>query len=151
MKVLLTKDVPHLGKAGETKEVKNGYARNYLIPQGLATVATNAAMKQAAEQKQAAQRKEDRQQAQLSALADRITNTELVFKAKVGEQHRLFGSITSGDIAEELERKVGQPVDKRHVDLDEPIRHVGTFKVPIRLGPSLVASVNVVVEPETSS
>lgn len=148
MKVLLTKDVPNLGKAGETKEVANGYARNYLIPQGMATLATKGAVKQASAEKEVAQRREARHQGEQRELADKIKNVELVFKAKVGEQHRLYGSITAGDIAEELGHRVGQPIDKRHVELEDAIRHLGSFKVPIRIGSNLVPEVNVVVEPE---
>ena len=81
-------------------------------------------------------------------LAATLNQIEVVFKAKVGEQHRLFGSITAGDIAEEVSRKTGKSIDKRHVELGEPIRHVGTFKVPVRVGPRVVPSVTVVVEPE---
>lgn len=150
VKVLLTQNVPNVGQAGETKEVKDGYARNFLIPRGLATVATSAAMKQASDRKQVAQRKQERERTEVEALADKIKNTELVFKAKVGEQHRLYGSITSADVAEELSRRIGQPIDKRHVELAEPLRHLGSFKVPIRIGSRQVPSVSVVVEPEVS-
>lgn len=148
MKVLLTHDVEHLGKAGDTKEVADGYARNFLIPRGLATPATKGVVNQAAAQKQAEQRRQARAQSERETLAKQIDKTEVVFKAKVGEQHRLYGSITSADIAEELGRKVGSEIDKRDVELAEPIRHLGSFKIPVRLGPKLVPSVTVVVEPE---
>ena len=147
MKVLLTQNVPNLGQAGETKEVADGYARNYLIPRGMATVATHGAVKQAAARQQATQNKQARVQSELSQLATRVGQTQLTFKAKVGEQHRLYGSITTADVAEQLSAKVGQEIDKRHVELEEPIRHLGSFKVPVRLGPGVVPSVSVVVEP----
>ncbi len=151
MKVLLTHDVPNLGRAGETKDVADGYARNFLIPRGLATVATEAALKRAAAEKQAQQKKQAKLQEQQNALVATLNATEIVFKARVGEQYRLYGSITAGDIAEEISRKVGQPIDKRHVELEEPIRHLGTYKVPVRVGSKVVPSVTVVVEAESSS
>ncbi|HLH72769.1 MAG TPA: 50S ribosomal protein L9 [Chloroflexota bacterium] len=150
MKILLTKDVPNVGRSGEIKDVANGYARNFLIPRGLAVPASQGAVKQAEQAKVMAQGKQARVQAELEELANTVQNTELVFKAKVGEQHRLFGSVTAGDIAEELSRKVNHPIDKRDVELEEPIRHLGSYKVPIRLAPQLVPSVTVVVEAEAS-
>jgi len=148
VKVLLTKDVPNVGKVGEVKDVADGYARNYLIPRGLASLATKGAIQEASAHKQAEQRRQVRAQTEREQLAKAINNTEIVFKAKVGEQHRLYGSITSADIAEELARKVGQEIDKRDIEISEPIRHLGTFKVPVRLGPKMVPNITVVVEPE---
>jgi len=148
VKVLLTQNVEHLGKAGDTKEVADGYARNFLIPRGLATPATKGVVQQASAQKQAEQRRQARAQSERETLARQIDKTEVVFKAKVGEQHRLYGSITSADIAEELGRKVGQEIDKRDVEISEPIRSLGSFKIPVRLGPKLVPKLTVVVEPE---
>jgi large subunit ribosomal protein L9 len=150
LKILLTKDVPNVGRSGEIKDVANGYARNFLIPRGLAVPASQGAVKQAEQAKVMVQGKQARVQAELEELANTVQNTELVFKAKVGEQHRLFGSVTAGDIAEELSRKVNHPIDKRDVELEEPIRHLGSYKVPIRLAPQLVPSVTVVVEAEAS-
>jgi large subunit ribosomal protein L9 len=148
VKVLLTQNVPNVGRAGEVKEVADGYARNYLIPRGLATSATEGALKQVATRKQVEQRKQAKVQAELKDLAATLSRTQLVFKAKVGEQHRLFGSITAGDVADELGRKVGQEIDKRDVELTEPIRHLGEFKVPVRLAPKVEPVVTVVVEAE---
>lgn len=148
MKILLTQAVPNLGRAGELKDVADGYARNYLIPRGLARPATQGALKQAAIAKQSAERKQAKVQSEVRELASTLSNTQLVFKAKVGEQHRLFGSITAGDIAEELSQKIGQEIDKRHVELEEPIRHLGEFKIPIRLAPKVEPTVTIVVEPE---
>lgn len=150
MKVLLNQDVPHLGKAGETKEVADGYARNYLIPRGMVTIASAGALKQAAAKKQVIQNKQAKAKAESGALAERVRQTELVFKVKVGEQQRLYGSITSADIADELGQRVGQEIDKRHVELEEPIRHLGSYKVPVRLGPGVEPSVSVVVEAESA-
>lgn len=151
MKVLLVKEVPNIGQAGETKNVADGYARNYLLPRGLATLATAGALKQLEEEKQVQQRKESRAKVELSQLSSILGETQVSFKAKVGEQNRLFGSITSADIARAVGGKIGHPIDKRHVELAEPIRHLGTYKVAIRLGPKSMPSVTVVVEPEAVS
>ncbi len=148
MKVLLLQDVKGLGKVGDIKEVSDGYGRNFLIPNKLAVMATPSELKKAAGLKVAAKQKEDRMAKEAQALADRISKTEVVLKARVGEQHRLYGSITSGDIAEALEKEIGQPIDKRKVELGEPIKQVGTFKVPIHLAPGLEPQVTVRVEPE---
>lgn len=150
VKVLLTQNVPGLGNAGETKNVADGYGRNFLLRRGLATVASEGALKQVATQKQVQQQKQIKAQTQMSALASVLNATEVVFKAKVGEQHRLYGSITAADVAEEIARKIGQPIDKRHVELGEPIRHLGTYKVPVRLGSKVTPSVTVVVEAESA-
>lgn len=148
MKVILTQNVPNLGQAGQLKDVADGYARNYLLPRGLVKPATQGALKQAAMERKAAERKQAKVQTETRELAATLSNTQVVFKAKVGEQHRLFGSITAADIADELSQKVGQEIDKRHVELSEPIRNLGEFKVPVRLAPGVEPSVTVVVEPE---
>ncbi|MBI2953997.1 MAG: 50S ribosomal protein L9 [Chloroflexi bacterium] len=148
MKVLLLQDVKGLGKTGDIKEVADGHARNYLLPKKLAVAATAAELKKAAGLKEAAKRKGEKQAKEVSALAERIASTEVVLKARVGEQHRLYGSITSVDVAEALEKQIGQPIDRRKVELREPIKHVGTFKVPVHLGPGIEPEVTVRVEPE---
>jgi large subunit ribosomal protein L9 len=148
VKVLLNQDVAGLGRAGETKEVADGYARNFLLPRGMATVASQGALKQAAERKDVVQRREAKRKAEIGSLATTLNHTQVTFKAKVGEQHRLFGSITAADVAEEVSRQIGHPIDKRDVELGEPIRHLGTFKVPVKLGPNAVPTVTVVVESE---
>jgi large subunit ribosomal protein L9 len=151
MKVLLVKEVPNVGQAGETKNVADGFARNYLLPRGLATLATAGAVKQIEEEKLVQQRKEARAKTELSQLSSILGETSVTFKAKVGEQNRLFGSITAGDIAKAVGGKLGHPIDKRHVELEEPIRHLGTYKVAIRVGPKAMPSVTVVVEAESAS
>jgi len=149
LKVLLTQDVPNVGRTGEVKSVADGYGRNFLIPRGMATLATGGAVKRAEQEKNVARGKQARAQSDLKDLANVLEHTELTFKAKVGEQHRLFGSITAGDIAEELNQKVKRSIDKRDIELEEPIRHLGSYKVPVRVAPRLVPSVTVVVEAET--
>jgi large subunit ribosomal protein L9 len=148
MKVLLLQDVRNIGKAGDIKDVADGYGRNFLIPKKLAVAATAGETAKVASIKAAAKKREERLAKDAKALAERISNTEIVIKAKVGEQHRLYGSVTSADIAEALEKEIGQPIDKRRVELEDPIKQVGSFKVAIHLAPGVEPQVTVRVEPE---
>lgn len=145
MKVLLTKDVEHLGAAGDIKEVSGGYGRNYLLPQGMAVIATRGAIKQA-EERLSAQRKREavlRQEAQV--LAQRMAGVTLTFVERVGENDRLFGSVTASDIAEKLHAAIGVDIDRRRIELDEPIKRVGDFVVHYRVMTGVVAEIKVVV------
>jgi large subunit ribosomal protein L9 len=148
LKILLTQDVQGLGKAGQIKEVHDGYARNYLLPRGLAVFATPAEMKKREVQEKSRAIQDAKQADAGRRLADRIAAVQLVFRARVGEQHRLFGSITTTDIAEAMEKQLGEPIDRHRLVLEEPIKHLGTFKVPVHLGRDLSPEVTVVVEPE---
>ncbi len=148
MKALLLKDVANVGKAGEVKEVADGYFRNYLAPKGLAAPATASTLKQVADAKAAQARREAKEAAKNRSLADKIAGTELHFRVKVGEQHRLYGAITAANIADKLQSQIGQPVDKRHVDLEEPIHHLGTYEVRVHLAHDVNPKVTVVVERE---
>ena len=147
MKVILSKDVQGTGKAGEVKDVADGYARNYLIPRKLAIPATSGALQNVEAKKASEQKKAAAEEATARALADRLTSAPVVLTAKVGDQGRLYGSITSGDIAEQLTAYLGQPIDKRRIELDEPIRQLGTFQVTIRLHRTVTAAVKVDVQP----
>jgi large subunit ribosomal protein L9 len=147
MKVILSRDVQGTGKAGEVKDVADGYARNYLIPRKLAIPATGGALKNVEQRKAAEQKKAAAEEASARALADRLTSAPVVLTAKVGDQGRLYGSITTGDIADQLSAHLGQPIDKRKIELDEPIRQLGTFDVTIRLHRTVSASVKVDVQP----
>ncbi|MFZ9857573.1 MAG: 50S ribosomal protein L9 [Roseiflexaceae bacterium] len=145
MKVLLTKDVEHLGVAGDIKEVSGGYGRNYLLPQGMAVIATRGAIKQA-EERLSAQRKREavlRQEAEV--LAQRMAGVTLTFVERVGENDRLFGSVTASDIADKLQAAVGVDIDRRRIELDEPIKRIGDFVVHYRVMTGVVAEVKVVV------
>lgn len=151
MEVLLLKEVKRLGKAGEVRRVADGYARNYLIPRGLAVPATDAARRQVAEREAARARAADAEKATAEAQAAALENVELVFKVKSGESGRLYGSITSADIAEQLAERIGESVDKRKVMLDEPIKEIGTSKVDVKLHTDVKISVTVIVEGEDVS
>ena len=133
MKVILTRDVEGTGKAGEVKDVADGYARNYLIPRKLAVPASASALKGVEQRKAAESQKAAREEAAAQELAARLTAAPVVVTAKVGDQGRLYGSITSADIAEQLSKAIGQPFDRRMIQLDEPIRQLGSFEVPVRL------------------
>jgi large subunit ribosomal protein L9 len=147
-KVILTQDVEYLGAAGTVQTVKEGFARNYLLPKKLAEIATPGTIKQVQERQAALERRIRKQEEELRSLGDKIAATTLRFTARVGEQGRLFGSITAAEIADELTRAVGEEVDRRKVALDEPIRTIGAHKVPIRLVGRLVPEVTVIVTGE---
>ncbi|MFQ5945709.1 MAG: 50S ribosomal protein L9 [Anaerolineae bacterium] len=145
MEVMLLTDVEDLGRAGEVREVNPGYARNYLIPQGLAQVATEATLKQAEGWRQAARVKQEREEAQLAGLADRIEGSSLRFEARVGEEDRIYGSITTADIAEALSRELGEPMDRRKIVLEQSIRELGTREVTVKLSARHEVRVSVTV------
>lgn len=148
IKVLLTQDVEKLGAAGDVREVSGGYGRNYLIPQGMAVLATRGQVKEA-EQRAAANRKRvQAERNEAEALAARINGTTLRFVERVGELDRLYGSVTSIDIAEKLAAHLGEAVDRRRIDLDEPIKRIGIYPVKVRLMSGVEPVVNVVVEGE---
>ena len=148
MEVLLLKDVPALGHAGDIKKVMGGYAANYLIPRGLATPATGGVRQQVKDIKDATTRRQARERQQAQSLADRISAITLTFTAKAGESGRLYGSITSADIATALEQSLGQPVDKRTIVLEHPIREVGVHTVAVKLTGEIRPDVKVVVNHE---
>lgn len=148
MKVLFLRDVKGTAQAGEVKEVAEGFARNYLLPKKLAVAATEGTLKSVTIQKQIVVAKRARAQEKASTLAERLAQVTLHFKVKVGEQYRLYGSITSADIAEAVEQQLGEPIDKHKIVLEEPIRHLGEHKVPIKLGAGLEPAVTVLVEKE---
>ncbi len=148
MKVLFTKDVKNVAKAGEIKEVADGYARNYLIPGKLAVPATQTELKRKKEEDSAVSRKEAKAQSEVRSLGQQLATVTITIKVHAGEQNRLYGSVTTADIAEALEKQTGHAIDKRRIELDEPIKRVGTFEVPIRLAGNLAPKIKVVVEPE---
>lgn len=146
MKVVLRQDVEKLGEVGSVQNVSNGYARNYLIPQGLAVLATDGELKTAAHNLAVKERKVARQEQQLQSLADKLSGQTLSFTARAGDQGRLFGSVTAADIAQRLSEKIGEEIDRRKIILDEPIRQTGTHTVAIHLVGRLRPEVTVTVE-----
>ncbi len=146
MKVLLVQDVENLGKSGEVKEVSGGYGRNYLLPKQFAVLATKGHVKQAEERLAAQQKRQQAARKDAEALAARIAGQTLRFTARVGELDRLYGSVTSADIAEKLQQQTGIEVDRRKIDLDEPIKRIGIYPIKVLLIAGLEPIVNVVVE-----
>ena len=148
MKVVLTQEVKGLGQPGQIKEVADGYARNYLLPQGLATMATPGAVKEV-EQRQAAERKrQEKLDQEMRSVGTKLDGTTVTVRSKVGEGGKLYGSITTQDVAEALEKQAGQSVDRRKIEIEEPVRHVGEYKIPVKLSKNVTATINLVVEGE---
>jgi large subunit ribosomal protein L9 len=147
VKVILTQDVSTLGKSGELRDVSDGYARNFLIPRSLAVPAAGGAYR--AWQHDIASREEKRKREREDAeiAAQRIGSTTLTMGVKVGEGGKLYGSITAKDIADALARR-GINIDRHKVDLDEPLKTLGTYKVAIRVYPGMTPEVTVAVEPK---
>lgn len=148
MKVVLRQDVDKLGEKGSVQTVSDGFGRNYLIPQGLAVLATPGELKVVAENARVREQKIARQEKQLQTLADSINGRRLEFEARAGEGGRLYGSITPAEIAERLSAAVGQEIDRRKIVLPEPIRTVGDHAVAVHLVGKLRPQVTVVVHGE---
>jgi large subunit ribosomal protein L9 len=149
MKIILTQDVPKLGSSGTVQDVAPGFARNYLIPQGMAVIATKGSIKQVEERQAADARRIAKQEEELRGLSERIQGMRVQIEARVGDQGRLFGSVTSAEIAHKLSEQAGEEIDRRKIDLDEPIRTVGEHQVTVRLVGRLQPSITVVVwDPE---
>jgi large subunit ribosomal protein L9 len=139
MRVVFLQDVPRVARAGEIKEVADGYARNFLIPRKIALLATPQAISQSG----TAQRAQVREDTELEALAQQIEGKEVNIKAKAGAKERLYGSITSADIAAELSKSTGLDIDKRKIELGEPIRQLGSYELVIRLAKDIVPRIKV--------
>ena len=141
MKVILLMDVPGTGKAGTISEVKEGHARNYLIPRGLAVEATPGALRSLERKHEAVQHRADRERDEVTAQVQRLEGLVLEIRGKSGEGGRLFGSVTSQQIADALAAK-GFPVTRKQVELHDPIKAEGFFQVPIRLRTGVVVRVD---------
>src|SRR5256885_9595805 len=151
MRVILLQDVDGLGKAGDLKDVANGYARNYLLPRQLAAGATPSLIANRQQRIAAEQRKLEKQAELNRQQSERLSQVTLTFKARVGREGRLYGSITSQDIAAGLRDAEGIVIDRRVIDLPEPIRRVGTFIVPVKLAQKLQPKITVNVVGESVS
>ncbi len=147
MKILLLEDVDNLGLAGSVVAVADGYGRNYLIPRGMAKLATEGALKQADQIRVAGERKRTRELSDAQALAQRIEELTLTFQARAGEKGKLYGSITTADMAEALEDQLGQEFDRRKI-ISDPLRQLGEHNVEVRLMVGVTASLKVIIEPE---
>ena len=148
MQVILLKDVEHLGAEGEIHEVADGYGRNYLIPQGMARLATDGAIKQVREEERQARRKKLQERENAEKVAKELADMELVFTAKVGEENRIFGTVTTQQVAVELDKR-GFDVDRKNIELDEDIRYVGLYTANVQLHPEVEQRVKIRVMPES--
>jgi len=147
MKVLLTKDVYKLGRAGDVKKVADGYGRNFLIPQGLAMLATPGALKQVERIRSQAEVRRTSLNSELKGLADQINGVVLIFAAKAGETGKLYGSITTQDVATALQEKSRYEVKRSQIDM-QPIRNLGEFVAHVRLTMDLVPEIKIIVHRE---
>ncbi|MBE6040628.1 MAG: 50S ribosomal protein L9 [Clostridiales bacterium] len=146
MEVILKKDVKGTGKAGDTVKVSDGFARNKLIPQGLAVEATAANVKAIEREKAKAAEKYAADRAEAEEFAKKLESKEVVLRTKVGDNGKLFGSITSMDIANAIKEQTGEDIDKRKIVLDKPIKETGVVKVEIKLFQDVSANVGVKIE-----
>lgn len=145
MKVILQANVKNLGNKGELVDVAEGYARNYLVPRGLAVIASESNLKSLKAERSHAAAKAKREEEEARALAKTLEELTLTIPAKTGGSGRLFGSVTAGDIAEAAGKAAGIELDKRKVELDEPIKALGVYQVPVRLHKGIIATLKVSV------
>jgi large subunit ribosomal protein L9 len=144
MKVILKEDVRNVGNMGEIVDVSDGFARNFLVPRKLAVEANVKNIKSIEHEKKVIEERAKKIRISAQDLSDKLANTTLVIKAKAGEEGKLFGSVTTMDIAEQL-KNTGFEIDKKRISLDEPIKRVGTYAVTVRLHPEIAAQVSVQV------
>lgn len=150
MEVILKEDVPKLGHRGEVVKVAEGYGRNYLLPRKLAIEATQANKAVIEQMKQAAVRRSAVEKADAEGLSKQLDGVTLTFRRKAGEKDHLFGSVTSSDIAEALEQK-GFNIDRRKIQLHDPLKNLGEFDVPVRLHRDVTSRVKVIIEKEAEA
>jgi large subunit ribosomal protein L9 len=148
MEIILRETIDNLGRAGQVVKVADGYARNYLLPRKLAYPATPGNVKVIEAERQSLLRKEAKQKDDAEKLQQMLERVEITIRRKVGEHDTLYGSVTNSDIAEELEKK-GFNIEKRKIHMDDHIKSVGEFSIPIRLFKDVTAHIKVRIEPET--
>jgi large subunit ribosomal protein L9 len=147
MKVLLKQDIENIGFAGEVHKVSDGYGRNYLLPQGLAVVASPGMMKQAVVWRKKAEARREEMRAEFEALSKKIEDVTLTFTARAGETGKLYGSVTTTQIADDLNERLGTDIDRRKVGI-EPLRQLGEHKVVVRLSGDFQPELTVIIENE---
>ncbi len=141
MKVIFLQDLPKVARAGDTRDVADGYARNFLIPKGLAAIAKPGAINIVTAQ-------QAKTSAELTELAQKLEGLEIALKARAGSKDRLYGAITTADIASELAETTGLVIDKRKIELDQPIRQLGSYEVAIKLAKDIIPKIKVTVAEE---
>jgi large subunit ribosomal protein L9 len=147
VKLILREDVENLGKGGEVVDVKPGYGRNFLLPRGLAVLANPKNVRELEHQKSIASAKAAKLKASAQAVAKRLAETQVTLRRKVGEQDKLYGSVTALDVAEALSAR-GLDIDRRSIELGEPIKTVGKHEIPVKLHSEVVGKVRLTVEAE---
>jgi len=147
MKVILQKDIENLGDSGDIKDVADGYARNYLLPKKLVIVANEKSKKSIEHQQRLIKIKKQKRKKQNETLLEKLSGLDLLLTAKVGEEGKLFGSITAMDISKKI-KELGYEIDKRRIVIAEPIKSIGEYKVDIKLEEGLTATANVFVDKE---
>ncbi|HHW61780.1 MAG TPA: 50S ribosomal protein L9 [Syntrophomonadaceae bacterium] len=148
MKVILTEDVKKLGQKGDIVEVANGYGRNYLIPRGMAEEATKEKIKEIKEKNVSQEKKKEREKSEAEELKARIDGKSVTIKARTGSSEKLFGAVTSKEISDILQEELGVSIDKKKIDVPEPIKNLGEHQVRIKLFPEVQAEVKVIVASE---
>jgi large subunit ribosomal protein L9 len=148
VKIIMTANIPSLGTPGSVVEVARGYARNFLIPQGKAMEATPGNMARFEAQRSKYMQVMEREKSAASELAARLSEVRITIAQRVGESERLYGSVTNAVIVQELEKK-GFTVDRRQIELEEPIKQLGTYQIPVRLAPEVKAQIQVEVVAES--
>jgi large subunit ribosomal protein L9 len=143
VKVILLEDVKKLGKKGDLVDVADGYARNYLLPRNLAQEATAGGIKQIKQQKAALEKRKKKEKELAQEIAEKLSKTSVTLKVKAGDQGKLFGSVTSKDISEALKEQQQIQVDRRKIELTEPIKSLGSYEVDIKLAPEVEAKLTV--------
>jgi large subunit ribosomal protein L9 len=149
MEIILKETIPSLGKAGDMVKVANGYARNFLLPKGKAIFANKKNMSQIERQRASILDKAAKERDEFDALATKLADLEITIQVRVGEMDRLYGSVTNLDIANVIKSQ-GYSIDRKKIQLDEPIKALGEFKVPVKLSPDVKAIVKVNVVPQES-
>lgn len=145
MKVLFKRDVADVAKAGQVKDVADGYARNFLIPRGLAVAATSSALKQVSDLQAVAARHAAEEEQAARELKTKLEGQPVVIEAKAGSQGRLYGSVTTADVASALQKQLGTSVDRRDLDIAEPVRQVGSYQVAAKLSRGVSATLTIEV------
>lgn len=148
MKVVLLKDLPGKGRAGQIREVNKGYARNFLLPRGLALAATPAVIKQVESRMEKEKLEESIDREKMVELAQQIEGREIHLKARMGAGERLFGSVTASDVADALSQSISAVVDKKRIDLEKPLRRAGSHEVVVKLASDIRPQITVIIEEE---
>lgn len=148
MKVILTQDVKKLGTQGQVLEVSDGYARNFLLPQGLAEEANKTRLKEIQEKNLREEKKKNKEKENAEELKQKLNGQSLEIKVKTGGSDKLFGAVTAKEIAESLNEKFGVQIDKKKIEIGEAIKHLGEYKIKVKIYPSVQAELSLIISSE---